>query len=49
MRENGSESEVIIGLNDVDNDNYGRNGVFENVEEAKREKGDKWSGYIYTL
>ena len=27
----------------------GLNGRFETVEDAKREKGDNWSGYRYTL
>ena len=26
-----------------------KNGSFDNVEDAKREKGDEWSGYRYTL
>lgn len=26
-----------------------QNGTFSSVEEAKREKGDGWSGYRYTL
>jgi hypothetical protein len=25
------------------------NGRYSTVEEAKREKGDKWSGYRYTI
>ena len=49
LRKNGSEREIIVGVNDADRDKYERNGVFDSVEEAKREKGDKWSGYRYTL
>lgn len=26
-----------------------KNGAFASIEEAKREKGDEWSGYRYTL
>ncbi|KAG6336022.1 hypothetical protein ID866_3057 [Astraeus odoratus] len=35
----------------VDNQDGGRavNGHFSSMDEAKREKGDKWSGYRYTL
>lgn len=39
--------EVIEG---VDNPNARReNGTYANVAEAKREKGDRWSGYRYIL
>ena len=34
----------------VDNkDGDEKNGVFESVDDAKREKGDEWSGFRYTL
>jgi hypothetical protein len=43
----GARDEVIAG---VDNKNADpRNGVFESVGEARREKGDAWSGFYYTL
>lgn len=45
----GLEDEVITGVNDDKADTHGKNGVFVSVEEAKRSKGDKWSGYKYTL
>ena len=44
-RERGERDEVIEGYkggSDV-------NGRFASVEEAKAEKGDRWSGYRYTL
>ena len=54
-RDRGERDEVIEG---VFNENEGaeereerarRNGRFSSVEEAKREKGDQWSGYRYIL
>lgn len=47
-RENGERDEVIEGVND-DRTDLLKNGKFASVEEAKREKGDMWSGYRYTL
>ena len=46
-RARGERDEVIVG---VDNKRaHERNGVFESVEQARREKGDAWSGFRYTL
>jgi hypothetical protein len=54
-RDRGERDEVIEG---VFKENEGveereerarRNGLFASVEEAKREKGDRWSGYRYIL
>ncbi|KAJ7504258.1 MFS general substrate transporter, partial [Mycena galericulata] len=48
-RERGERDEVIgepAGGGDARNAE--RNGRFESVAEAKREKGDEWSGYRYT-
>ena len=45
----GLEDEIITGINDGKKDTHGKNGVFDSVEDAKRSKGDKWSGYKYTL
>ena len=54
-RDRGMRDEVIEG---VFRENEGseerearaqRNGRFVSVEEAKREKGDRWSGYRYIL
>ena len=50
-RETGERDEVIRGVDGVDSKcvNDERNGVYESVEEAKREKGDERSGFRYTL
>jgi len=54
-RDRGERDEVIEG---VFRENEGaeereerarRNGCFVSVEEAQREKGDRWSGYRYIL
>lgn len=54
-RDRGDRDEVIEG---AFRENEGteeraerarRNGHFASVDEAKREKGDTWSGYRYTL
>jgi hypothetical protein len=51
-RERGDRDEVIESTG-VDEKGvargHERNGRFVSVEEAKREKGDEWSGYRYTL
>lgn len=47
-RDRGERDEVIEGVND-DREDLLKNGRFANVQEAKREKGDQWSGYRYTL
>lgn len=47
-RDAGVRDEVIAGVNDGAAD-LAKNGRFASVEEAKREKGDQWSGYRYTL
>lgn len=49
LRAQGLMDEVIIGVNDDKKDTLLKNGVFDSVKEAKRSKGDKWSGYKYTL
>ncbi|KAH9832608.1 MFS general substrate transporter [Rhodofomes roseus] len=45
-RERGERDEVIKGVNE-DRDDLVCNGVFASVEEARREKGDTWSGFRY--
>ncbi|TFK88000.1 MFS general substrate transporter [Polyporus arcularius HHB13444] len=46
-RERGDHDEIIEG---VDNKRANeKNGRFESVEAARMEKGDKWSGFRYTL
>ena len=47
VRAGGLRDEVISGM-DSKNARE-KNGVFESVEEARREKGDAWSGFRYTL
>ncbi|KAL4062588.1 MFS general substrate transporter [Scleroderma citrinum] len=44
-RDRGERDEVIQGQEG----GQSVNGCFGSVEEAKREKGDEWSGYRYTL
>ena len=47
-RDRGERDEVIEGVNDGRED-LARNGRFASADDAKREKGDGWSGYRYTL
>ena len=47
-RDSGKRDEIIEGLND-DREDLVKNGRFASVDDAKREKGDAWSGYRYTL
>lgn len=44
-RDRGERDEVIKGIAGGDP----KNGTFNSVEDAKREKGDEWSGYRYTV
>ena len=47
-RDKGERDEVIgRGSNETDR-MRSINGVFATLEDAKREKGDMWSGYRYT-
>ena len=43
----GERDEVIIGTNNERA--CEKNGVYESIEHARREKGDAWSGFRYTL
>ena len=46
-RDRGERDEVIDG---IDNKHANeKNGHFESVEAARREKGDMWSGFRYSL
>ena len=47
-RDRGERDEVIAGEDNKHADGD-RNGRFESVEDARREKGDLWSGFRYTL
>ncbi|KAI0067785.1 MFS general substrate transporter [Artomyces pyxidatus] len=46
-RERGDRDEVIEGVDNKRAD--ARNGVYASVEHARRDKGDAWSGFRYTL
>ncbi|KAG8699315.1 hypothetical protein FRC09_006689 [Ceratobasidium sp. 395] len=46
-RARGERDEVIIAAGGGIGEKAGGGGVYESVEEAKREKGDAWSGYRY--
>lgn len=45
-RDRGERDEIIGGDSEGKNE---KNGRFDTIEDAKREKGDEWSGYRYTL
>ena len=47
-RARGERDEVIEGVNG-DREDLAQNGRYASVDEAKRDKGDGWSGYRYTL
>ena len=44
-RDRGERDEVIGDSKDGDP----RNGCYQSVEDAKRDKGDQWSGFRYTM
>lgn len=46
---NGERDEIIVGVNDEKIDLNPQNGRYNSIEDAKRDKGDEWSGYRYTL
>ncbi|KAJ6619900.1 major facilitator superfamily domain-containing protein [Mycena sp. CBHHK59/15] len=49
-RDRGERDEVIGKSGDPELDvKNEKNGRFDSVQDAKREKGDEWSGYRYTL
>ncbi|KAF5351356.1 hypothetical protein D9758_008049 [Tetrapyrgos nigripes] len=45
-RDRGERDEIIGGDSSSGHENNGR---FDTLEDAKREKGDEWSGYRYTM
>lgn len=48
-RDAGLRDEVIRDVNaEVTTDGDEKNGTYDTVADAKREKGDTWSGYRYT-
>lgn len=48
-RARGERDELLVGIDENKSGTNPRNGTFDSIEEAKREKGDQWSGYKYTL
>lgn len=49
IRERGERDEVIGEGVEGDENMAKKNGRFATVSDAKREKGDRWSGYRYRL
>lgn len=45
-RDRGERDEVMKGMNE-DRVDLVKNGVFVNIDEARREKGDDWSKFRY--
>lgn len=51
-RDRGERDEIIeseLDGKDPQAVGHGKGGRFATVEDAKREKGDEWSGYRYTI
>ncbi|KDR80770.1 hypothetical protein GALMADRAFT_1105708 [Galerina marginata CBS 339.88] len=48
-RDRGERTEYIENLPETHDPANEKNGRFATVEDAKRKKGDKWSGYRYTI
>jgi len=46
-RDRGERDEVILGAENKKANE--RNGTYTSVNEAKKEKGDSWSGFRYML
>ena len=44
-RDRGERDEVIVGKECGDS----KNGTFYSIEEARKEKGDLWSGFRYII
>jgi len=49
IRDSGARDEIIEGVTDDKTGLNEKNGRYESVADAKRDKGDEWSGYRYTL
>lgn len=45
----GQRDEIIRGINDKGVPQDGSVKIYESLEEVKKDRGDLWSGYIYTL
>jgi len=48
-RDRGERNEIIEDQSETNEVRNELNGRYATVEEAKREKGDKWSGYRYRI
>ncbi|KAF8497681.1 MFS general substrate transporter [Gautieria morchelliformis] len=48
-RERGERDEIIKGVTGENKSPVGGGKVYDSLEQVKREKGDAWSGYRYTL
>ena len=48
-RDRGERDEVIRVDGGIVSGGDPKNGVYESIEEAKRDKGDDWSGYRYII
>jgi hypothetical protein len=48
-RDRGERNEIIENQPETHDTGNEKNGRYATVEEAKREKGDKWSGYRYMI
>jgi len=48
-RNRGERDEFIENMPETHTASNEKNGRYATIEEAKREKGDKWSGYRYTI
>lgn len=46
-RDRGERDEIILGTEGKKG--HERNGTYNSEEEAKKDKGDAWSGFRYTL
>ncbi len=46
-RDAGQRDEVLEGVDNLNANE--KNGHFKDVQEARLEKGDQWSGFRYTL
>ncbi|KAL5513328.1 hypothetical protein ACEPAH_3727 [Sanghuangporus vaninii] len=49
LRRRGERDEIIVGVNDTTEGINEKNGRYATMDDARRDKGDKFSGYRYTL
>lgn len=48
-RDRGERDEIILGNGSPQESKSARNGCYESIEAAQRDKGDEFSGFRYTL